>query len=810
MGTVTEPTPTFDRKWVADRIAASRKAGYSDKKIFDYLNKQPQYKDKIDQSLKAGYKPDAIIDYLGEDNQQTGKLEEPLSLSGSAKALGSGYAGGFGGGVPDIVGATDVLSPFSQTASAANQLLKATGFKGSEELAEQIGGEPQNAVERILRQTGEFAGMEGLVGTAIGGPVGGIAGSGHGAVSGMLYGGLKELGVPDLVALGITAAATVSPMAARKFIGKSNLSKAAKKEAKRLVKFEKTLGEMEGLANREMAMETLTPEFQAQLKKQKAAKAKDLSQFDAAEEAVNELKKPIVTLEAENVALKKQITDLEKPVKAPGKRLGTEVRLQSNNATKPLIGRMTGGIKQSPGVKGISEQIERKPFKNTEQASNELRSEALAIKKPIQEKFDKDYTLMKKYTASIPVEETRILDEAVKLVDQFPETKLSNLQAGSKTFVTATREMLRKVNESASMNLSDLIEFQRIIGSIPKWQMDKGVVQGAYKQLYGLLKEQVAEILGKKNPGLLNRYNELNKKYGEFKDTFGNKNLSELLNKKDKNFESIYKSMLGTDSYNSLKGVLDKSKRGRELLKKVQRDIFDKSTSRKMTRTEINDLKKIVGKNKERLVDKFLALKDKPAYKTRTPDKTQAKIDKQTVPKVTTPKAAKSQSSTLEKFKDSNKAKAEANQKKIKETETTVKRNVDQVAKLQGMEPEQVTAMLNTRSGIRKLKKSLEGSPETFERLIKAKAKSILSQKKIDPKSTGTDLFNAMNSEGSYEIFREMLGDEPAAELLDTFEIMASDQATNDNFRKYLKKSGRHAARYMGAFKVLKLLFVLL
>ena len=96
---------------------------------------------------------------------------------------------------------------------------------GTHELASKIEKEfdidnPQNSLERILKESGQWGGQEGVLGTALGGPAGGGLGLAHGSASGAFYGGLKELGLDDKWALPLTMIATLSPIAAKKIIPK--------------------------------------------------------------------------------------------------------------------------------------------------------------------------------------------------------------------------------------------------------------------------------------------------------------------------------------------------------------------------------------------------------------------------------------------------------------------------------------------------------------------------------------------------------------------------------------------------------------
>lgn len=175
--------------------------------------------------------------------QEKSHPQEPVSLKGAASAYGSGAAGGAGGLIPDVAKLLEPLSSVSPGIGALKNLMSASGAKTTPELTESIaegfGSEgPQNSLERILQTSGEFGGQEAILGTALGGPAAGGLGLAHGSASGALYGGLKELGMDDKWALGVTAVASVSPIALQKLISKFKarvpLEKAFKDVAKEI------------------------------------------------------------------------------------------------------------------------------------------------------------------------------------------------------------------------------------------------------------------------------------------------------------------------------------------------------------------------------------------------------------------------------------------------------------------------------------------------------------------------------------------------------------------------------------------------
>lgn len=204
-------------------IEAAKNAGYSDQEIQDFLQPKKERKFNVEAAKEAGYSDKEIHSFLSKAKN------EPVTLKGSAGQFAGGLAGGAGGLPKDIQSLTNIIPEaarkFLPGIDLANKAAEASGAKGTHELTSEITnamgvGDPQNALERILRESGQFGGQEALIGTAVGGPVAGALGAAHGSASGALYGGLKELGLNDEAALAATAIATISPIAARAYLDK--------------------------------------------------------------------------------------------------------------------------------------------------------------------------------------------------------------------------------------------------------------------------------------------------------------------------------------------------------------------------------------------------------------------------------------------------------------------------------------------------------------------------------------------------------------------------------------------------------------
>jgi len=205
----------------------AKESGYSDKEITTFLSKEHPNFD-IGNARKSGYSDVEINQYLS--SYEKPQKQEPATLKGSAQQYGVGLGGGAGGLPGDV---NNLLNNIPGYGKIFGPKVPVSGIKGTHEVADKIAeefdvGDPKNSIERILRESGQWGGQEGVIGLGLGGPAGGAAGTLHGSASGALYGGLKELGIDEDWALGITALATISPIALRKLWPKIQTKLASK------------------------------------------------------------------------------------------------------------------------------------------------------------------------------------------------------------------------------------------------------------------------------------------------------------------------------------------------------------------------------------------------------------------------------------------------------------------------------------------------------------------------------------------------------------------------------------------------------
>lgn len=129
-------------------------------------------------------------------------------------------------------------------------------------------------------------------------------------------------------------------------------------------------------------------------------------------------------------------------------------------------------------------------------------------------------------------------------------------------------------------------------------------------------------------------------------------------------------------------------------------------------------------------------------------------------------------------------------------------------ARYTGKEPEDIQRLMNSRSGIRQLRKDLN-TPEkqsAFKRLQQQKMRSIMREGNIEKDFTGDDLYRFLNKEHNYELFSEMLGEAETEALRQSAKEIGKQQVKSE----FKKKNITKAAHKVVVFKSLEILLNLL
>lgn len=509
------------------------------------------------------------------------KKQEPLTLKGSAGSYGAGVVGGAGGVIPDVLSLAEPLTQFSQNAKDIMGAVKGLGLKGTEQLTQDVASEfglqePQNALERILKQSGQFGGQEALIGTGLGGPVGAGLGLAHGTASGALYGALKELGLDDHWALGVTTLATVSPIAAEKLITKY---KAGKPFAD--------------------AIKATQKEFPASLPQEAA---------EAAQEAAHGAIKPGTILpEAKDVFGKKKavIGKINEP--AVQKPLGIQVAIE-----QPEVRPLTGRVSEAPELGNV---ISKEAFETEASAGRELSREINEIRDAERE------IVREKYANADEI--TRTHNDVYPELSYKNEIRIAKLEelekrgAGEESVyqdALSLRNMIGTPDALREVNAARLMKQANSFSQKVKYELPYAGYKGEIKSIVHDMNQSVIESIRRagKNPDVVI---EADKTFGRFADRFMNDKIASFFKRKNLIPEELIRKTLSDEgTYRAIKQAIGSRKN--PLINKVDREIvhgamdkYYKNPSEVGSKEYNKDLKNLsqsIGKEKVADVDLFL------------------------------------------------------------------------------------------------------------------------------------------------------------------------------------------------------------
>jgi hypothetical protein len=282
------------------------------------------------------------------------------------------------------------------------------------------------------------------------------------------------------------------------------------------------------------------------------------------------------------------------------------------------------------------------------------------------------------------------------------------------------------------------------------------------------------------NPNLMRRANRL---YGEWATRFGSDQISPFLQRTIDNPEKLFNKIVKDPStFRSMERALQGVRRSNEFMNAVAREIA-KNEMRPFMGANISEvgseeylkkmrnLSQLIGRDNALNLDRSLRSQKRLSLKERAPGDVLSSTARQ------------------------------------KEKEIPSERIRSKAFKEKYETPEELLKKLNTRSGIRELKKELPKS--AFDELIEKKGIQILKEEKIKYKSTGKEMFEALNKEKNYELFSEIIGKEKTNELLDVLESIKDSEVTNEKIIKISKKIGSKGYYSLAGWKILKGLLLL-
>lgn len=265
------------------------------------------------------------------------------------------------------------------------------------------------------------------------------------------------------------------------------------------------------------------------------------------------------------------------------------------------------------------------------------------------------------------------------------------------------------------------------------------------------------------NTQALTALDNANAVYADWADIYTNKWVKPLRNEAKDDWISNFKTYKDNpDAFRAINQSLDRSRLGREAKGGVQRDVANEQLQKYFNNPELTKSREFPRLMRE--LESYL----NPEQIASTQQLLSTQPKPQKIPsKVTVQKAGvtkPTQYSSAEKF----------------------------AAQYLDKKPESVQSLMNSRSGIRQLRKDLSKSKDgaqAFENLAKDKIKNIKTQNRVETGITGRDLYKVYNETHNREILTEILGREAYEEMLNTARIVDKSEWRRSAVTQHIKKA---------------------
>jgi hypothetical protein len=419
-----------------------------------------------------------------------------------------------------------------------------------------------------------------------------------------------------------------------------------------------------------------------------------------------------------------------------------------------------------------------------EKIKNEINAKADKSWKNVRSEYKKAENLYGN-TSIVSEKLVNDLEEIVAELEQIPDKSLSTI---SKSIKEKSKSILDKIveidPESGSIigykpiKLKTLTDIIREINTGAKYDFAQAIPQKKYNQLLKPLKDNLKDFskaLGKEKAwDQLQKANESHmnwKKLYEDKDILPFRNAS-----KEENLPELFKSTSKYSTMKNLEQILGKSS-----LDKVQRSYVQNKLDPYIRNPQSignEDYVRTLSELNSTFPNRTTELKNIDTYLKRYKKGLQAK-----------PPKAQPQAPT---FRDVSLAKQLTPPQK-------------EVIQKLNLPPQKIETLMNSRRGIKELKKELQeiNRMDIFEKLADAKAEEIFREGKFrTEKLKGKDLHRIINNEKNFDILAELYGEEAVTKALD----IAEQNAKQENAQKIVSEIGKFALKIAGLGKLVRVL----
>ncbi len=514
----------------------------------------------------------------------------------------------------------------------------------------------------------------------------------------------------------------------------------------------------------------MSPAHQASLlEKQIIPEDLPRSQYETAEEVLNLLRENKIP-SAKNLPKPRDdtldvtsgsISGLKNRVQADGKDIGL----------RPITKNQEPHLSDSVG-----DVFSQEKFFNTTQGGRALKNEISNIDEDVYRGVNEMYKYSKELNSNIENIQPQLVNKLEDRIDEL--VKIPEPSDVQKRLIRASKNVLKNlvqyeniVDEAGNVigkeisgykpiNNQTLIDQVQSLRQIIDYDFAHGNTKNIFRPLINDLQDAAirsAEEVGQ--PEAAQALSEARHAYKTWVEAFDNDYIRPFRDASNKDFSKLFKSSLDFDESNMIRNILKLSPDGERMANASVREIVEKN------------------------LNKYL--ENPRAAKGPEFDKAMRELQA-----VITPEQAVEVRNMIHKAQGrppfrarSTPARALTNEEKI-------------AAKYVGKEPEDIQNMMNTRSGIRKLREDLNTpqKQEAFNTLQQQKMRSVLREGNIEKEFTGDELYKFLNKEKNYEIFSEILGETETEALRLSAKEIGKQQVKKEMFNKSLKKAVHHTA----------------
>lgn len=447
---------------------------------------------------------------------------------------------------------------------------------------------------------------------------------------------------------------------------------------------------------------------------------------------------------------------IKKALKVEEVNLNTQTGTLSQQAKEArertsLAGRVA--VQERPDYQqNLLNTIAEEPTANSYQGGENLKTAAEDIKTPIKEEFNQRWTALNEELAGVEAgPQAQLVNQLENFVNEHQGSLLLGESAAeARVLQTADRllQQLRPEGGLRGVSLDELIKTRRTLADVANWEMSTSDFTSAYKRLVGDVNAAIERAIGD-NPELRNTYLNLNADYEAFKNTFEDKNLRNLFNPKNHNYNSIYKEFVNNpDKLRALEDIFHTTPRGEQLVNQIKRDYAQEVMNKpNLTARDIADLQQVLGPEFDGPILDFVR-------------------DRQAAIEHPLPRVANQPRLGVDVEAPQTKASKPLKGRNISETGTEraksgVRKKLSEA--LEGKKPDEVMAEMNTVDGIRKLRRALETTKEgkeLFKELSRFKLSELIDSKMKDAVSEQVKLgkfSKLLETKKTKDIVRELL-----------------------------------------------------